>query len=570
VKPTPDTRLHTAALVGVLLVAAVLRIWGLDHGLPHNLVPDTTSVRAALSLGAGDNPFSGDLLPTQYPYFFPYVLFGVYGSMYLGGAAAGYFPDVSAFGEFAFRRPDVFFLIARSVVAGFGVAMVLLVFACGRRIADNATGLVAAAFTATSLLLVQLSHQARPHIVGTTAVLLCLWLGLRYLAQSRSIDLIAAWVVAAVAGSTVPYGFMGVVIPLALTIRVGGDRRRPLLAGSIGLLLFVGIVLLCFPSLILGPTESFAHDPHTGVIRYFGGLEMRPGLINGMGFLLLARWLVLSEPILAAIWIPAVALILLQPGERKKWWLTALFPALFALVYGSYEVIHPRYLVPLIPFLSLVSGWLVARWVSRAAQRGSESVTVARRLGVVSLLAVVFALPTAQAVRLDCLLARVDTRLLAERWIELHIPATELLAVESHGVPIAPDRSSLELMARAFPDRLGVRDRYRLATVADGDGRAVCRLWHHASREHLSIAELTEVHDVRFVAATVLCDTPRKDRFYTSLKSAGTLVKCFSPLVTDRATTRCRLPLELDNPLLGLWQVERCGPTIEIFELADG
>ncbi len=116
-------RRSRGAIAGLLLLAAGLRFWGLDHGLPRNYVPDTTVVRAALSLGAGTNPFRGESLPTQYPYLVPYGLFAVYGAGYLAGRVTGSFSNVGDFEAYALSHPETFFLTARAVTALAGTAM---------------------------------------------------------------------------------------------------------------------------------------------------------------------------------------------------------------------------------------------------------------------------------------------------------------------------------------------------------------------------------------------------------------------------------------------------------------
>src|SRR5204863_8164078 len=120
------------------------------HGWPRNYIPDTTVVRAALSIGAGANPFAGDPLPTQYPYFLPYLLTVIYGIFFVAGLVAGAFADLRAFEQYAFANPEVFFLIASWVVAAFGCVQVLLVALVTRRLLGDAAAVMAALFSATS------------------------------------------------------------------------------------------------------------------------------------------------------------------------------------------------------------------------------------------------------------------------------------------------------------------------------------------------------------------------------------------------------------------------------------
>ena len=258
----------------VLLLAALLRVWGLEHGMPRNYVPDNTVVRAALSLGRGTNPFLGEPLPTQYPYLLPYALAGVYGSEFLLGLVSDRFETVADFERFAFDRPEHFFLVARWVVAVSGTLMVLLVMLVARMVMDQLAAVCAGLLTATSLILVQLSHQARPHVVGTTILLACLWLALRAGRARSDRCLLGSWVSAGLAASTVPYALIGLAIPLATTIgyRASRQHRAALAAG--GMALVAVVVVICFPRIVLDPAASFSRDTTTGAFYYFDGLAV--------------------------------------------------------------------------------------------------------------------------------------------------------------------------------------------------------------------------------------------------------------------------------------------------------
>ena len=66
-------------LLAVLVVAAVLRLYGLDHGLPFVYNPDEANIMArSLAVARGLDP--GYYL---YPSFFFYFLFGVMGALYV-------------------------------------------------------------------------------------------------------------------------------------------------------------------------------------------------------------------------------------------------------------------------------------------------------------------------------------------------------------------------------------------------------------------------------------------------------------------------------------------------------
>ena len=554
------------------MLAAGLRFWGLDHGLPRNYVPDTTVVRAALSLGAGANPFRGDELPTQYPYLVPYLLFAVYGAWYLAGRLTGDFSGIDDFEVFALARPEVFFYVARMATALAGTAMVLLVILAGRRLMPPRAAFAAGMFTATSLVLVQLSHQARPHIFTATLLVASLWLALRWIADRRRACLLGSWLAVGLAGSATPYGLIGAVIPLtAATLErpaaSGGSRIGHRRLTVIGLCLCAVIVLACYPGMLLRPAASFGYDQEADVVTIYRGNFGSPKFINGRGFAKLAGWFPAYEPVLALLTPAAALAIFRRRGQRRRWLMVATYPILFTAIYGSYEVIYPRYILSLIPFFALPAGYLADRLLAAASRWGTVRGSWAARGAAAAVALALFTPSLVQAVRLDLLLARDDTRLLAETWIEEQLPRDGRLALEPHGIKPAADRESLERMAREHPGQLGIKALRRLRAGGNGGGRSLSRLWYLKGYRQRRAEELASAEGLRYVAAVVPGDRPREDVFYRTLRAGATRLATFSPLVPGRPAADTRLPTELGNPLTGLWRVERCGPIVEIWEL---
>jgi len=563
------TRRFALALAVCLALAAGLRLLGITHGWPRNYLADTTVVRAALSIGAGANPFAGESLPTQYPYALPYLLVVIYGGFFALGWLAGAFASVHAFEAYAFANPEVFFLTASAVVAAFGCAEVWVVAAVARRLLGERAAVLAALFTATSLILVQLSHQPRPHVVAATLILLALACTLRYLdAPAHRGWLTLAWLSAGLATSTSPYGVLSIAIPLA-----GSIRRRAIpssLRGNLpGIAVFLVAQVFFYPRLVVG--DPVEYDAATGLFRSYGGLYLDGRFINGAGFPKLLGWLCLYEPVLSVIAALALAIALVRRRWHPRWAVTAIFPLLYLLVYGSYEVIHPRYLVPLIGFLAIPAGGLAARWQEWVAQQVSAPWGPRWRTpAVVAVGLAVVVVPAVQALRFDVLLRRDDTRTIAERWIRDNLRDSRLIAAEAHGVELPLDARSVRWAAMHHPDQLGVKDRHRLRAAAHApldDGFPVRRLWYAPGYQHSAIGQLEHQSDIGHVVAVVPGDRARVDPFYRSLQEQGRLLTRVTPLRPDVRVAETGLPVELQRPLWELWKVDRCGPIIEIYEL---
>src|SRR5712691_10811892 len=133
---------HKGWLAAIVLVAAIVRFWGLAFGLPHTFArPDENFIiEVALAF------LRGNFTPRffDYPWLFMWCLTGLYLLYYAWGRVTGIFhslADVLA----TWRVQWVpFFLLPRAMSAAFGTATVLVVFRIGRRLWNDTTGLVAA------------------------------------------------------------------------------------------------------------------------------------------------------------------------------------------------------------------------------------------------------------------------------------------------------------------------------------------------------------------------------------------------------------------------------------------
>lgn len=94
----------------ILLLAAGLRLWGIQFGLPELYHADEPIVvNHALYFGTGDfNPHFFNIPPLA-----SYLLFAVYGVFYVAGKIIGQWSSAQQFADFFFRDPTSFYLIGR-------------------------------------------------------------------------------------------------------------------------------------------------------------------------------------------------------------------------------------------------------------------------------------------------------------------------------------------------------------------------------------------------------------------------------------------------------------------------
>ena len=123
----------------ILCLAALLRFWAIDHGLPFSYYADEDHfVKRSIAFG------SWDLNPHWFhkPAFFMYVLFFEYGIYFVVGKMMGWWGGATEFALHYFRDPGMFYLLGRITATLAGLGVVALGMRCGRHLAGRTCGLV--------------------------------------------------------------------------------------------------------------------------------------------------------------------------------------------------------------------------------------------------------------------------------------------------------------------------------------------------------------------------------------------------------------------------------------------
>jgi hypothetical protein len=122
-------------------------------------------------------------------------------------------------------------------------------------------------------------------------------------------------------------------------------------------------------------------------------------------------------------------MLLTLATRRRPALVTFAFPLIYYAVAGRGQTVFARYMLPVIPFICLGAGALIAH--ARDAAARSHPPT---GYAVAAALVVLCALPTGlKAVALDRLLTRVDSRVLAAEWIRHRIPAGATILLTGEG-----------------------------------------------------------------------------------------------------------------------------------------
>lgn len=458
-------RLAWIAVAAILLLAGVLRFWGISHGYPHSFYPDEAHfVKRALSFGSGNfNPHW-----FHKPAFFMYLLFFLYGVFFVFGWIVGLWGGVLEFAVSFVLNPGPFFLIGRAVVILFSLGMVYCTYRAGRILWDRRAGLLAAFLLAVSPGQAWVSRDVKADVPCAFFTLVSAYFLLRFVKWSRLRDVVLAVVFAGLGTATKTYS----IVMLAPILAAIWKTEHPMVRSAwrkaaLGIGCVFGLYVTFFlvsPFNFLDPLGReatfgaffmLAHqiEKVLGIPLPFPSpvsSELAPDIYNPEIGLALYRRGVLDyvHQLREGMGAPAFLLSLVGLGllffreRRRSAWLFFSFPLIFAVIS---VFVHPgyaevRHQVPLHPFLAL--------WAAGAFHFWIERYRPPRAAGALAV--IVLCIPIGTVVAHNRTISREDTRNLAKAWIEAHIPVGTKILLDENGAPLMKSEARLrEEIARA-------------------------------------------------------------------------------------------------------------------------
>jgi len=416
-------------LWAIVLVAAALRVFPVWFGLPYPYArPDEAqAISGAVGVLAGD--------PNPHFFHWPSLTFYLF-AFALGAVSA--IRDLMGMQDVLPR--DVALITARTVVAVAGSLTVIPLFRLTRRVAGETAALIAAAFLAVAPLHVRDSHFAMTDVLMTLLLTTSLaalvaaydrarspgpegpggtpsqdsarslgWRSLRRFA--------AAGLIGGLAIST-KYNAAAIVAAMAAAqvLVLASTRLRPRWPTAMPFLVFVAGLIAGFVAgtpFAIFDAPAFAADFGYDLAHLSGGHAVPVG----RGW---AAHAVRSLPYGCGPLLLAAAAVGLVAGARRypqHTFIIGAFAAAYYAVIGSGYTAFFRYVMPLVPVVCVFAA-LAVREVSARLSHDARSARRVSELAIATLLAGVVAAPSAwTSLRLDALLARTDTRVIAGRWL---------------------------------------------------------------------------------------------------------------------------------------------------------
>ncbi|MEZ4754761.1 MAG: glycosyltransferase family 39 protein [Bdellovibrionota bacterium] len=384
----------------IVVIAGLIRFYGIKYGLPSNYHPDEVpKVNAIMRMRA-----QGDLNPDYFlhPSMLLYTSYAMNKFLHFFGIVEGDFRSTA-------------FIAGRSVSALTGTFSVGLVFLIARRLFNSNIALLSAAMLAVFPLHVVCSRYMKEDAQLVFWILLTTWLVVKAVQDDKPWLYVLSGLTAGISASVKYSGLLSALIvacgPWLKSGSIKPDWRWFKWGVFAGILFPLGFVI-CTPYAILNNAKfikDFSSEQHhmqrghtitidswSQYWMYHFSKSLLPGmswLPAGLGIIGLAILLASGSP--AGLFIVALTLLFYLPAEYVK----------------AKPAPQPeRYILPSLPFLAICAGYLID-CLKRTKLK----------LGACLLVVLVVALPLYKTVNFSSEITN-DTRLQMENWMLKNIP----------------------------------------------------------------------------------------------------------------------------------------------------
>jgi 4-amino-4-deoxy-L-arabinose transferase-like glycosyltransferase len=408
-------------LILALIAAGLLRFWALSQGVPFSVQVDEPEVmvRAVGMMKTGD----------LHPHFFDYPTLYIYMealvsvARFLAGAIRGEWSSLA-------QAPnEAFYLWGRALTALMGTATVWVVYRVGMRW-SGPTALLAAVMFAVMPLHVRESHFVLTDVPMTFFVMLTLLLSLRAHERAMVRAFALAGAAAGLAGATKYNGALAVMIPVLACAMTPAIRPSRFVAILWTLIATIAAFLVAAPyTLIDLPTFLNQFARLSAEYRTAAAFDDPVWLIYLKHLRNALQW---PGSIIVASGV-ALGLYKVAAGpDRAKWVLVTLFPLIYFRFISNQTLFFGRYLLPLLPFLSLLGAAAIVALVRRLGR--TRVAPVVRNAVIVALTIVAIGPPAYTSIRFNANAAKVWTTEQAYAWLMKEVPVGSRVTLESRQI----------------------------------------------------------------------------------------------------------------------------------------
>ena len=415
----------------IVLIALMLRLWGIWFGLPY-LLHNDEGFEVIRALQLGNFQFDFDRIGKG-GYF--YLLFVEFGILFVVLKLIGIVGSPDDFARLFVSDPTLFYLVGRATTATIGALTVAFVYKIGRIAYSDRVAMFAACFLAVNALHVSLSHYITVDVPMVFLATVSLYFAIKLVDGGGPREYFLAALFAAFATATkVPAIVLVIPLFVAHVFRVqdAGTGWRDIIAAKV---LWQSVLVFLITYLTLAPGIFVNYDVFLAEMfgKFSGLTESASGTSNDLNATLSNRDLFgfYIDRIQSSMGIPLFALSLagiaygLWARNRSDIILITFAAVMFLAVSLTSDSRHffPRYILPILPVLALLAG----RFLGRLLDLVKVGVRAEFQLALIVAFCV---LPFIDAVANNALMVKPDTRVVAKEWIDANLPSGSRVLIE--------------------------------------------------------------------------------------------------------------------------------------------
>ncbi|MDP2923616.1 MAG: glycosyltransferase family 39 protein [Candidatus Omnitrophota bacterium] len=556
-------------LLGIIFFGLILRLWGINFGLPHQFHQDEPIVvNHALAYGTGDlNPHFFAIPPLT-----SYLLFFIYGIYFAVGWLLGIFQNIDTFAFSFFNDPSTFYILGRLFIGVIpGTLAILFTYKLYRKIANSSGGaLFACAIVAFNFLSVADSHYIYTDMLMSLFVIV----SISQLVKTYNLSTLKNYILSGIfigLAAGIKYNAIVLMAPFLIAhLFVWRDKKTQLINRKV----LLGIISLLVTFLLINP---FALFDFKFFIKSFATQAGASGYVGWLHHILYS----LKESIGMPFFILGLAgMLLLLLRDRRKGYLLFLFPFLFYLHLVFISQRFPRYVIPLIPFFAIGSAWLIFEYLIPRIN------TIFAKRFVVALLSLFFIPLLIKSIKADILFSSSDTRVEAAEWIKAHLDSKDRIAVDHTFF-----RPTIIQNEQQLKDKYGLLGRQQgLERIKDNKFRLMLEAQKQTIGYYLYFLSRNPQKQGQFLATMpalsfdlnilksmginyiVINYADRQkgtECFYQSLRNNAKLIISFSPYSDSLIRFSYDMIANTSLPLLSkeIFSRDKSGPALEIYQL---
>lgn len=423
----------------IIILFLFLSFYGIKADLPYSRVAtEIEQVRFAVKFG------SGDLNPHHFihPPFFAYVLFSFYVIIFLFGKAVGIFKTILDYQRLYFTDPTIFYIVARSVILILAGLSIVTLYSIGKRLFDKKIALVACLFMAFSPVYIKWAHYASTDVPMLFLSLSSFYFIVRILKGGSWWDYILAGFLAGLAIAT-KYNAGLLIIPILIAHFISPQQKTSL-KKILNKRLIVALLCLLLGFLLGCPFALL--DYNTFLPEFFKQSQRMTDQnyhfptwrINKPGWVY-----ILTDALPFGLGIPLTILVIFGIfysfyRHRKQDFLLLSLILISYIIVGNWDIIKPRYLIHVFPFMLLLGSRFLVEIVSNLKISDRRCTAL---IAAISILLII--MPFYHVMKFDNLVSQEPVAIETKEWVEKHIPPGSKIATFT-GIPLVPNSGSLK------------------------------------------------------------------------------------------------------------------------------